>query len=178
MDLFTILLLVICGVMSYLYIIEKNKNIEHKSFNDKIDKENEQLELKNNILKKEIQDKEDMLNQADNVARQAFSAYCDVLENNYQEKEQEYAESAELLEQSYANRQAEILAEIDLCKKDLDKIRATQAAAIQARIREQEIQKNISFYTLELSEIDKREIHILQSIESELRDPRPIRMAI
>jgi len=178
MDLFTILLLVICGVMSYLYIIEKNKNIEHKSFNDKIDKENEQLELKNSILKKEIQDKEDMLNQADSVARQAFSAYCDVLENNYQEKEQEYAESAALLAQSYENKQAEILAEIDLCKKDLDKIRATQAAAIQARIREQEIQKNITFYTLELSDIDKREIHILQSIETELRDPRPIRMAI
>lgn len=119
-----------------------------------------------------------MLKQSKEISNQAFESYCEVLDADYQKKEQEYAESTALLAQSYETKQAEILNQIDMYQKDLDKIRATQAAAIQARIREQEIEKNISFYTLELTEVDKKEVHILQSIEPELRDPRPIRMAI
>lgn len=164
--------------MSYLYIIEKNNNIKVKELNIKIDEENKQLEIKNQELKNNINEKQEVLDQAKAITNQAFEAYCDVLDMDYQEKEQEYAESAAILAQSYETKQAEILSQIDIYQKDLDKIRATQAAVIQARIREQEIEKNISFYTLELAEIDKKEVHILQSIETELRDPRPIRMAI
>ena len=179
------LLLVAFTIVCYLYVIERNKNTEVQQKNKQIEEENNIILNRNALLKKEqtelikdINEKQDILKQSKDITNQAFESYCDVLDMDYQEKEQEYADSAALLAQSYETRQAEILSQIDIYQKDLDKIRATQAAAIQARIREQEIEKNTSFYTLELAEIDKKEIHILQSIETELRDPRPIRMAI
>ena len=68
--------------------------------------------------------------------------------------------------------------EINLIREELNKMAATRAAAIQAQLKEEEIQKKSEFYSLNIEEINKREAHILQSIESELRDPRPIRMII
>lgn len=63
-------------------------------------------------------------------------------------------------------------------QQELDKISSTRAAAIQAQLKEIEIQQQAEFYSLSISEVDKREVRILKSIENELRDPRPIRMII
>lgn len=63
-------------------------------------------------------------------------------------------------------------------QQELDKISSTRAAAIQAQLKEIEIQQQAEFYSLSISEVDKREVKILKSIENELRDPRPIRMII
>ena len=142
--------LIAFAIICYLYILEKNKNIEIKQRNEQIDKENEELVNRNKTLKEvrtfltnEIYEKQDMLKQSKEISNQAFESYCEVLDADYQKKEQEYTESAALLAQSYETKQAELLNQIDTYQKDLDKIRATQAAAIQARIREQEIEKNI-----------------------------------
>lgn len=63
-------------------------------------------------------------------------------------------------------------------QQELDKISSTRAAAIQAQLKEMEIQQQAEFYSLSTSEVDKREVRVLKSIENELRDPRPIRMII
>ena len=63
-------------------------------------------------------------------------------------------------------------------QQELDKLSSTRAAAIQAQLKETEIQQQAEFYSLSISEIDKREVRVLKSIENELRDPRPIRMII
>lgn len=63
-------------------------------------------------------------------------------------------------------------------QQELDKISSTRAAAIQAQLKEIEIQQQAEFYSLSINEVDKREVRILKSIENELRDPRPIRMII
>ena len=65
-----------------------------------------------------------------------------------------------------------------LIREELDKISSTRAAAIQAQLEEEKIQQQAEFYSLTIDEVDKREVKILQSIENELRDPRPIRMII
>jgi hypothetical protein len=65
-----------------------------------------------------------------------------------------------------------------LIREELDKISSTRAAAIQAQLEEEKIQQQAEFYSLAIDEIDKREVKVLQSIENELRDPRPIRMII
>ena len=63
-------------------------------------------------------------------------------------------------------------------QQELDKLSSTRAAAIQAQLKEIEIQQQAQFYSLSISEVDKREVRVLKSIENELRDPRPIRMII
>ena len=179
------LLLIIVLVLFYLYNQEKNKNKDIAIINQKIQQENEQIEKENaqllekkNDIQNNIEEKQKVLHEIQEISRKAFEQYADSLEKEYEEKEQEYAQSIKLLNQSYDNIQSNILAEIDTIHKDLDNISATRAAAIQAQLEEEKIQQQAEYYSLYIADIDKREIKILQSIEKELRDPRPIRMVI
>ena len=81
--------------------------------------------------------------------------------------------SKELQEEEAAMR-----ADLDSIRKELEKIRATKAAAMEAQLREEEIKNQATFYTLQIKEEDKRDIVYLQSIEYNLREPRPLRMLI
>ena len=102
----------------------------------------------------------------------------DSLDKEYELKEKEYQEAIQLLDNSYGEIQNKVNTEIDKIRADLDKISATRAAAIQAQLEEEKIQQQAEYYSLSIDDVDKREIKILQSIENELRDPRPIRMII
>ena len=81
--------------------------------------------------------------------------------------------SKELQEEEAAMR-----ADLDSIRKELEKIRATKAAAMEAQLREEEIKNQATFYTLQLNDADKRDVAYLQSIEYNLREPRPLRMLI
>ena len=175
-----------------LYINEKTKNKEIEQINEKKKKENEKINNENEkLLEKQkelnayyLEKQNDLnriqetINNANEVSRKAFENYNDLLDKEYDAKEEDFNVSVQLLEDSYAEIQAEKLAELDQIKADLDKMVSTRAAAIQAQLKEEEIQNQQSYYSLSIDDIDKREVHILQSIENELRDPRPIRMII
>ena len=81
--------------------------------------------------------------------------------------------SKELQEEEAAMR-----ADLDSIRKELEKIRATKAATMEAQLREEEIKNQATFYTLQLNEADKRDVAYLQSIEYNLREARPLRMLI
>lgn len=112
------------------------------------------------------------------MSRNAFENYMDTLDKEYELKEKEYYAAIDLLNKSYGDIQNKVNAEIDQIHIDLDKISATRAAAIQAQLEEEKIQQQAEYYSLSIDDVDKRETKILQSIENELRDPRPIRMII
>ena len=133
------------------------------------DIENKQKILDN--IQKSIEDSEQ-------VSRNAFEQYMDTLDKEYELKEKEYQEAIQLLDKSYGEIQDKVNAEIDQIRVDLDKIASTRAAAIQAQLEEEKIQQQAEYYSLSIEDVDKREVKILQSIENELRDPRPIRMII
>ena len=187
-----IFLLIISGVLFYLYYKEKNKHIEIKNINKEIEKENEKIKNENkhliekqDYIQKEILNKQDILNNiqksiedSEQVSRNAFEQYMDTLDKEYELKEKEHQEAVQLLDNSYGEIQNKVIAEIDQIRADLDKISATRAAAIQAQLEEEKIQQQAEFYSLSIEDVDKREVKILQSIENELRDPRPIRMII
>ena len=176
----------------FLYKKEKNKNKDIDKINEEVKKENEKIynynenllekqRLLNNIYnekQKELEQMQQSITNAEEVSKKAFENYNDILEKEYILKEQEHQRALELLNKSYENIQNKTVAEIDQVRADLDKISATRTAAIQAQLREQEIKSKERFYSLALDEKDQKEIHILQSIESEFRDPRPIRMVI
>lgn len=137
------------------------------------------------ILETEIANKQQQLNQVqesinnvNEISRKAFENYNDLLDKEYDLKERDYHEAVDLLNESYAEIQGEKLAELDQIQSDLDKMVSTRAAAIQAQLREEEIQNQQEYYSLSIVEIDRKEIKLLQSIEEDLRDPRPIRMVI
>lgn len=95
-----------------------------------------------------------------------------------QKLEKEHDELALKLKATYAALEEDLKKELDETRKELDKIRATKTAALEAQLREQEIKDKATFYTLQLDEADKTDISYLRSIEHNLREARPLRMLI
>lgn len=130
------------------------------------------------------------------TARASFEQYCDTLDYEYQQKEAEFDADVANLDQLYENQhdaflrqvsqndararaqQEQLERDLDVIRGELEKIRSTRAAAMDAQLREQEIKEKATFYTLQLNEADKRDVAYLQSIEYNLREARPLRMLI
>jgi chromosome segregation ATPase len=151
-------------------------------------KQEQMLDLTNNI---------DALSSSSKAtARASFEQYCESLDAEYTLKEQEFDADLENLDKLYedqhdallremsedtarANEQKEQLnRDLDIIRRELEKIRATRAATMDAQLREQEIKDKATFYTIQLNEADKRDVAYLQSIEYNLREARPLRMLI
>ena len=170
----------ITSIILFLILLFRKYKIEE--VNSKIKEENEKLErekiAKETALKYLTEQEQKAI--SDQKARMAKAAamYAEILELSYKDAEMEYDNAIDALRYAYDGIQDTLIAKKEEVQKDLDKISATRAAAIQAQLKEEEIQQQEQFYSLSISDIDKREIKILQSIESELRDPRPIRMII
>lgn len=162
-------------IISLILFIKINKKVE---INKKIEEINKELEEEKQRKEKEIQMYEQTVGHMKENMSNAMSVYSDQLDLLYNEKEKEYDTRVARLEEAYDQSQQEILEQIEYNKKELDKIASTRAAAINAQLKEQEIQENKDFYTLSISDIEKREIKIIKSIEDMLRDSRPLRMLI
>lgn len=132
---------------------------------------------------------EEMAQNQRQLARAAFESYCDALDIDYQSKETEYDNLIELLQNTYNEQQEQLhrmfkseehmcQEDVAIIKQELEKIRATRAAALEAQLREEEIKNQATFYTLQLNDADKRDVAYLQSIEYNLREARPLRMLI
>lgn len=118
-----------------------------------------QIELENN--------KDNDIECCKETARNALSNYIDILDKDYIKVEKEYT-----------NRKLKIETDIDEITAELNKIKNTLAAAQDAQLREQEKKEKLDFYRLLLEQKDTYEIGVISSIESQLADPRPLRMLI
>ena len=179
-------------------IEEKNKELRKISESLKIEKimvSNQLNDLQNEHKreKERLQDLQDTINTTiDNqnqLAQTAYENYCENLENKKRIKEQEILESEEWLNKALEKHQEEVLnnmeildskykKEKDKIEEDLEQLKATRAAIIQANIKEKEIEENSTFYCLTISEIDKADIKILENIKPQLNKPRVLSMLI
>lgn len=178
-------------------IEEINQLIQQKQKNELEIKNQEQqkqgLEAQMGTLNRSI---DELTSNQKAAVRAAFESYCDALDFEYQAKEREFNEDLANLDKLYLSRQNEFLRQVadieqDLIRKreecerdlglirsELDKIKSSRAAAIEAQLREQEIKDQATFYTLQLNEADMRDVAYLRSIEFNLREARPLRMLI
>ena len=173
---------------------EENKNlaakcIELKEEKDKLLKSVSSLSSQDSSLKSSISYEENRLadiqktvlntlNNQKDLSNQAFSNWWDSLERSYADKEKEYNILVENLNNSYAEKQLQLIAEADEIQKDLDKIRATRAAALEAQKKEKEIKEQLSFYCLNPSEAEKEDIQRLERLKPDLHNPRILSMLI
>lgn len=118
------------------------------------------------------------IQQLEETAKQSFELYHEALENKYQDVDEEYDNLCKKLYETYETYQDHILSLMQEKQDELDKIAATYKAAKEAQLKELEIKEKERFYSLSLDELDLHEVKILCSIESELRDPRPVKMII
>lgn len=189
-----IILIIILFFVFFYQINKKSKEIDKINYNVAL--ENKSLEIENNKLTKEkeiietlIFEKNQELININNLiknafeskkelSQQAFENYCDILDNDYKVKEEEYQNSLDLLENSYEKHQLHLLKETDKIRIDLESIKATRAAAIQAQIKEKEIKEKQEFYMLCPKAVEIDDIKRLERIKPDLHNPRVLSMLI
>lgn len=146
-------------------------NTEQKMLNAQIEYQEKELQTLQATISSSIKAKEEL-------SQKAFENYCAILEKQYDEYEEEYDMYKDALETSYSNRQLELIRELDETQKDLDQLKATRAAAIQAITREKEIEQKQSFYCLQIPDVDLKDISVLETIAPKLNKPRTLYMLI
>ena len=188
------MVLIIISIFILKYAI--NKISQTHKYNQEIDNKNQELqkdyqynlnEYNNLISSIEIQKERlnDINNNISNVidsqkelSQKAYENYCEILEKQYEEYEEEYDKYKDALETSYSNKQLELMREMDEVQKDLDKIKATRTAALQAQLKEKEIKEQLSFYCLSITDTELDDIKILNKMKSQLHNPRILSMLI
>lgn len=187
-----IFLILSCILLIYTYKCKNKINV----LNTNIANENYILDLQNQSLKEKkqeiersikikIQELNDMSHSIENdfenkkaLSNKAFESYCDTLDNSYKEKEREYQEHLSLLGASYEKHQLDLLRKTDKIREELDSIKATRTAAIQAQIKEKEIKEKREFYMLCPKTADIDDIRKLERIKPDLHNPRVLSMLI
>lgn len=144
--------------------------------------ENSQLEIKIKERKEHLSTIQSSINEAfenqTSLSEKAYENFWQVLDTKYKETEEEYNELKNALENSYSNLQLELMRETNGYREELEKMRATHAAAIEAERREKLIEDNLSAYCLILTESDKLDISKLESLKPSLNKPRVLSMLI
>ena len=123
------------------------------------------------------------------LSQLAFENYCEALIKSYDEKEKEYQNSLSLLQDSYSQEQLRILKKLEEEKEEiareladerkiLDKVRETRTAALQAQLKEKEIEQQLAFYCLQVTDNELKDISVLESIKPKLNNPRILSMLI
>ena len=187
-----IFLILSCILLIYTYKCKNKINV----LNTNIANENYILDLQNQSLKEKeqeieksikikIQELNDISHSIENdfenkkaLSNKAFESYCDTLDNSYKEKEREYQEHLSLLGVSYEKHQLDLLRKTDKIREELDSIKATRTAAIQAQIKEKEIKEKREFYMLCPKAADIDDIRRLERIKPDLHNPRVLSMLI
>ena len=164
-------------------------NAEIQSKYEKLKTEYQDLKKDSDILvnsisqeKQQLEDiryavKTSLENQTE-MSQKAYENFWKVLENNYKSKSEEYELLEKQLEDAYASKQLSLLRDAEECKVELDKIRATRAAAIEAQRKEKEIKEQLAFYCLTPTNSELDDIRKLECIKPDLHNPRILSMLI
>lgn len=187
-----IILIIICGFLIYRLSQKKSIDKDIEEYNNtlkieraKIQEEYNNLSYNIELQRNQFQENQNINNELENkinnnravlqntieqnqeISETAFNAYYSTLEKAYQE-----------IEETYDSRKLELEDEFEQIKKDLDKIKATRAAAHQAILKEQEVKDNKDLYRLLPSASDLADARRLEIIKKELNEPRILSMLI
>lgn len=160
--------------IEYLKIEESNYDDNIKKLNNTINGLEEKIELEQSNLDnlhKNLKIQKD-------TSKEAFENWFDVLYKDYSDKKVEYETLVNNLNEAYSNQQNKILLEIEKTRKELDSIKHTRDAAIEAARLDKKIQENLSDYCLTLSQSDIEDIHRLEEVKKLLHNKRVLSMLI
>jgi len=92
--------------------------------------------------------------------------------------EKEYNQTIEKLSKSKEEIQNEYADELDKMRDELESLRATKAAAIEAARKEEMINKNQEDYCLRIPVEEQNDVSILKSVRNRITKPRAVSMVI
>ena len=152
------------------------KSVNQREF--ELRKLRENIEVETTRLASMTEGIDEAYKSREEMSQKAFEKYWETLMESYKEKDEEYDRLLETLRQAYEKEQLNIIAELDKENAELDKIRSTRIAALEAQIKEKQVKEELAFYCLPLSDIDKADIDILETIKPKLNKPRVLSMLI
>lgn len=195
------IVIIIVGLMLAIYGVYSLRNT-HK-INQEVDEQNEKIKVQNRLLaekqlnlQNEINVQRTTINNYTNqldtlqknistteknqeeLSRKAFENYQSVLEKHYEEVDKEYDKNIETLKESYATLQQQLMEQAAQYRADLDQLKATRAAALQAQLKEKEIKEQLAFYCVKVKQSDLDDIKVLDRIRPQLNNQRILSMLI
>lgn len=193
MEILVIILFVLCIISFFVGrkfaskpIDDKNEEIKQK--NEELHQQELKLESRIINLDADIKWKEQQLGAADEkiqLIQKQYEEKLKVIENTKQLADEELKQRKKVLENEFENYKSEqtiikgqIENKIWQLQSDLESLKSTKAAAIEAARKEQEIQENKEFYTLQIPREEKRDIEILEDTKMRISKPRAIAMVI
>lgn len=144
---------------------------EINSLRDRKIEISDELQRESNNLNNLKQNINDNLENQKRIAEEALNSYKSSLDNKYKQIDEGYNELVAKLENVYSARQSELFAESHQILEDLEKIRASKAATIQAQLREKHIEENKDDFRLDLDGKSLGDIKILKSIQNQISNP-------
>ena len=131
------------------------------------------------LEKKKILDEyTNLANNMNERAAAAFEQYVDALEVHYKEKENDFENEIELLYNSYDIAQQQYIKETEQVRSELENLKATRAAAIEAQRQEKVIKENKDKFRLNISDTQRNDVLVLERVKKELSNPRILSMLI
>jgi hypothetical protein len=128
---------------------------------------NKQIDKQKQEIKEHIEQKNAMLEEDERMSEQAMKSYMQILDEKYIDIENEF-------DVKIAAKHLELQSTQD----ELDKLKATRAAAHEALLKEQEVKENKDNYRLLPSQADLADARRLEIVKRELNKPRILSMLI
>ena len=171
----TILLFVLCLIL--MVRLSSLPSMVEKIDNSELKEEREQLFKEIKSKKAEKDSLEKVLNQT-RIKLNTEESKIKSLENSYSLKERNLKLSQENQRREYENQtkklndfKVQIAEEKLVLKKELDSLKATRDAAIEAARKELEIEKEVEKYCIQLSEDEIHDINYIDSVRHNLKYP-------
>lgn len=193
LSIISVILLILC-----LYFCDNRKKI-----NREIENKNYELQEQHTQLEKDISNQKVVINNlqeqkaslmadianAQDTSNQAFIKYQDLLEQSYQATEEEYDRLVNNLKQAYDTWQSDLLQEkqkeefsyqqkIESIKQEIQKIRQTRAAIMEAQRREELIKLEKDSYRVILTQTELTTIDMINELKPRLPEPRILCMLV
>ena len=146
---------------------ERLLKVSKNDLSTEIDKLNE---LKGELFDKVVDQQKTLENTREaneEVANKAYTNYMQILESYYETEEA-----------AFDMRMAQLKSNLQSTQDELDKLKATRAAAHEALLKEQEVKENKDNYRLLLSQADLADARRLEIVKRELNKPRILSMLI
>lgn len=178
-------LIIICIILGILLSrkVELDKNTLWQ--NENIAKQNVELSNTHNYLQFEVQKAQETKNRIEDDITRSSNILNNLSLDNEKIANEAYSKYVEILEERYNEAEMDFDTQIrGLCaerfevQRELDKLKATRAAAHKAMLREQEVKEDKDNYRLIPSDADLADSRRLEIVKRELNKPRILCMLI
>ena len=150
---------------------KKQQEEERKRSLDRLDSEISHKYTELDLIDSKIRSQNERIKNEKKIIQEASEERRKNLEKDYQRKKEE-------LEQALKQKQASAQEKIDTINAELQSLKNTKAAIIEARQKELALKEQADLYRLNISQNELQDIQLLRSIQFRLTNPRVLSMLI